>query len=97
MPDVLSGQFEWDSDKNRINQDKHRIAFEDAKTLFDEPHLRLLCANHDERRWIALGPVDGRLIAVIYTERENRIRLISARATRKSERKIYQERIGNAP
>lgn len=97
MPDIISGQFEWDSDKNRINKDKHRIAFEDDKTLFDEPHLRLLCTDHDEQRWIALGTVDGRLIAVIYTERENRIRLISARAARKSERKIYQERIGRAP
>jgi uncharacterized DUF497 family protein len=74
MPDVVDGQFEWDADKNRINQEKHRIAFEDAKALFDEPHLRLRCADHEERRWIALGPVDGRLIAVIYTERENRIR-----------------------
>lgn len=97
MPDVVSGQFEWDADKDRINREKHHIAFDDAKSLFDEPHLRLRCPDHGELRWIALGPVDGRLIAVIYTARENRIRLISARATRKSEREIYQERIGKPP
>jgi hypothetical protein len=97
MPDVISGQFEWDSEKNKANQEKHGIAFEDAKNVFDEPYLKLRCADHGETRWIALGCADGRLIAVIYTERQERIRLISARATRKSERQIYQERIGRPP
>jgi uncharacterized DUF497 family protein len=97
MPDVISGQFEWDADKNRTNREKHRIAFEDASVLFDQPHLKLRSADHGETRWIALGAVEGRMIAVIYTQRQERIRLISARAARKNERKIYEEHIGRPP
>lgn len=46
MPDVISGQFEWDSEKNKTNQEKHGIAFEDTKNVFDEPYLKLRCADH---------------------------------------------------
>ncbi len=74
---------------------KHGISFEDAIELFDAPLLRLRFDHPSEIRWIALGKAQERVIAVIYTEREGRIRIISARMARTKEREIYQQRIGD--
>jgi hypothetical protein len=92
---ITSDQFEWDLEKNEINKEKHKIAFEDAIELFDAPFLRFRSDRSGEIRWVALGKARGRVIAVIHTEREGRIRIISARMARTKEREIYQQRIGD--
>jgi uncharacterized DUF497 family protein len=92
---VILDEFEWDSDKGEANNEKHGISFEDASELFDAPFLRLRSDRSGEIRWIALGKAQERVIAVIYTEREGRIRIISARMARTNEREIYQQRIGD--
>lgn len=92
---IVSGNFEWDSEKNQANSNKHSIAFEDAVEVFGEPYLKIRSHRSSEMRWIALGKAKGRVIAVIYTERRGRIRIISARMARRNERGIYQERIGD--
>jgi hypothetical protein len=94
MNDVVSGSFEWDSEKDETNRRKHGIAFKHAATLFEEPYLRVLSTDMREERWVALGRADGQIIAVIYTERNGRIRIISARMARRHEREIYKDRIG---
>jgi uncharacterized protein len=87
--------FEWDSDKGEANKEKHGISFEDAVELFDAPYLRSLSDRSGEIRWVAFGKAQERVIAVIYTEREGRIRIISARMARTKEREIYQQRVGD--
>ena len=83
--------FEWDSEKARINKLKHRVSFETASNVFfDENRIEKLDDEHsdDEDRWKVLGKVDSVLL-VIYTEREDRTRIISARRADKDERRIY--------
>jgi hypothetical protein len=92
---VVLDAFEWDSNKGEANKEKHGISFEDAIELFDAPFLRLRSDRYGEIRWIALGEAQGRVIAVIHTEREWRIRIISARMARTEEREIFPQRIGD--
>ena len=92
---VVLDAFEWDSNKGEANKEKHGISFEDAIELFDAPFLTSRAERSGEIRWVALGRAQGRVIAVIYTEREGRIRIISARMARTKEREIHQQRIGD--
>jgi uncharacterized protein len=81
--------FEWDSSKREVNLRKHGIDFEDAVEIFDGPIL----ANRSDReevRWIAVGSLENRLIAVVFTRRAEIIRIISARRARKNEERAYR-------
>ena len=84
-------KFEWDEAKNNYNKKAHGISFETALHVFDDPYyLEVYDFEHsdDEDRYIALGKV-GEVIFVVFTERKNRIRLISARIATSSERRLY--------
>ena len=83
--------FEWDDEKNQINKRKHKISFETAANVFfDEDRIEQLDEFHsdDEERWQVIGMVDE-ILFVIYTERDDRTRIISARRADKKERRIY--------
>jgi uncharacterized DUF497 family protein len=84
-------KYEWDGAKQRANVIKHSIDFADAKEVFDDPAGYMLAARHqsDEQRFVAVGLMKGMLVAVVFTRRGDVIRIISARAARRSERKIY--------
>ena len=86
--------FEWDEDKNKLNQQLHGIAFEDAKFVFNDPYkviLPDLYHSEEEERWLAIGMV-RRVLFVVFTERgENTIRIISARVGTKAEKRLYNE------
>ena len=91
-------EFEWDEDKNILNQQKHKIRFEDAKFVFDDP-LAISdknCIVDGEQRWQIVGrykPASSVLIVVIHTIRENGteiIRIISARPLEPKERRLYE-------
>jgi uncharacterized DUF497 family protein len=97
MTDIKWGDFEWDSNKSEANWEKHGISFEQATAIFEEPYLKIASDRSGETRWLALGKAKDRVIAVIYTERRGRIRIISARAARTSERESYHRIIGDAP
>lgn len=89
-------QFEWDENKNEINRKKHRIDFETAAWVFyDENHIELYDETHsdEEERFIAIGMVGGiaAIVFVVYTPRENMIRIISARKATKQERRMYYD------
>lgn len=88
-------RFEWDEEKARNNLRNHRISFDEAKTPFDDPlYVDFFDPDHsiDERRYIIIGESErGRLLIVSYTERANRIRLISACKLTDSEQKGYEE------
>ena len=86
--------FEWDKQKAKINQRKHNISFEEASTVFDDP----LAVNFDdpdhstgENRYLIIGLSDqGKFLFVSYTDRDHKIRLISARLVTPKERRYYE-------
>ena len=86
-------KFEWDEEKNRINKRKHKISFETAAHVFyDHDYIEMYDFEHsiDEDRYIALGKV-GDVLFVVFTERKETIRLISARLATIAERRIYYD------
>ncbi|MCR4693156.1 MAG: BrnT family toxin [Firmicutes bacterium] len=93
--DMIS--FEWDENKNEINIKKHKISFEEAKTVFyDEEALVINDPEHskEEERFIILGLSKQANLLVVchcYRESDTVIRIISARKATKSETKQYNE------
>jgi len=88
-------EFEWDPQKAKSNLSKHDISFEEAKTVFEDPlYVDFYDPDHSEaeHRYIIIGESSkNRLLLVAYTERGDKIRLISARPATKQEEKAYQE------
>jgi len=84
-------QFEWDEYKNAQNVEKHGIDFVKAKDVFADPCAVTVSSKvrHSEERYLAIGIVDDRLITVVFTIRNDRTRIISARRARKNEREVY--------
>jgi uncharacterized protein len=87
-------EFKWDASKAEANLRKHGIAFEAARSVFEDDFaLEWLDADlpYGEARFAITGMAGGRLLRVVYTERNGRIRIISARrATRHEQREYYQ-------
>ena len=87
-------EFEWDEEKNKVNQRKHRISFEEAAEIFSYPMYERIDTRfqYDEVRYIGIGRNNQMLIfTVVYTEREARIRIISARRANKQEQRLYYD------
>jgi hypothetical protein len=87
--------FEWDSKKAGTNKNKHGVSFEEASSALRDP---LSVTGHDpdhsehEDRYVTFGvSSQGRLLAVSHTDRENALRIISARLATNAERYIYEE------
>ena len=86
-------KFEWDEYKNEINKKKHQISFETAAYVFDDPeYIEMFDFEHsiEEDRYIAIGQV-GEILFVVFTERKDAIRLISARLATEAERRLYYD------
>ncbi len=84
--------FEWDADKDRLNQEKHGVPFALAQlAFFDHKRIILEDLEHsdDERRYYCLGLVAGGIMTVRFTYRKEIIRIIGAGYWRKG-RKIYE-------
>jgi hypothetical protein len=88
-------RLEWDSTKNEENLEKHGISFDEASNLlrgaadsmvvFDDAH------SNDEDRFVVIGPIARGIIVVAFTERdEETIRVRSARAATRTERRRYE-------
>ena len=88
--------FEWDPYKAELNQNTHGVSFFDACEVFgDELSSSVLDPDHsmeEERRLIFGRTFDDKYLAVSYTERNGRIRLISARQMTPRERRAYEQR-----
>lgn len=93
-------QFEWDEFKNRINKAKHGVSFEEASTvfydanaiLFDDPEHSI-----KEERFLILGVSRKPHICIVshcYRDKDETIRIISARKATKREREIYNSQGG---
>jgi uncharacterized protein len=83
-------EFEWDRKKEAENIRKHGIDFDQAAIALSRPHLEARSDRNGEVRILAICPATNRIIAVIYTMREERCRIISARAARKDEQRAYR-------
>ncbi len=87
--------FEWDPRKATANAAKHAVSFEEASTVFgDSKSLTIPDPTHSavEKRFIILGRSHtGRMLIVIHTERDDHIRIISARPASRKERKTYEQ------
>jgi uncharacterized protein len=87
-------EFEWDDAKAAANLAKHKVSFETARRAFEDPFAVERDDNrehYDEPRFAILGMVDGRLLFVAYTLRDDIIRVISARGAEPYEQRIYHE------
>ena len=92
------GIFEWNLDKAKSNIGKYRVTFEEAMSSFRDP-LSLTTPDPDHSEWedrlILMGlSVRQRLLAIVYVERDENLRLISARVADSDERKEYEEEPG---
>jgi len=89
----MDDQFEWNPKKAEINRRKHGVSFAAATTVFDDPRA-LTIEEQDidgEERSITVGLDDqGRLLVVVYSDRRQRIRIISARKANEHERAEYE-------
>jgi uncharacterized protein len=87
--------FEWDSGKARTNVSKHRVSFEEAVTTFGDPLALVIddpSHSETEERFVLLGQsARRRLLVVMFTERDDTVRLISARKATRRERRDYEE------
>jgi uncharacterized DUF497 family protein len=84
--------LEWDERKADVNRLKHGIAFEVAAKVFLTPHMTKRSERNGEIRFVSIGLADGRVVAVVWTERSGGARrLISARIARKAERRDYHQ------
>ena len=96
MPDTL--RFEWDPRKAAVNRTRHKVSFEEAVTVFGDPLGRITDDprhSETEERYVLLGQsARRRLLAVMFTERGQVIRLISARKATRREGREYEENEG---
>lgn len=92
--------FEWDEKKARTNLEKHKVSFEEARTIFSDPLLLTFVDelhSEKEERLISIGLSESnRVLLAVHTEREEQeevivIRIISCRKATNAERKRYEE------
>lgn len=88
-------KFEWDKKKAQSNLKKHKVSFDEAVEVFDDPlSITILDPLHseDEERFTDIGITKKkRLLVVSYTERGSKIRIITCREATAAERKKYEE------
>jgi uncharacterized DUF497 family protein len=87
-------ELEWDQTKRESNLDKHGFDFLDARTVLNQPHLLKRLPYADELRWMAIGILHDVEVTIIYTKREESIRIISMRRARHEERRAYHALYG---
>jgi len=90
---MSTATFEWDTNKDKINQEKHGVSFFEAQRAFWDAN-RVIAEDvehsHSEERYYCFGKVDGEVMTVRFTYRNNKIRIIGAGYWRKG-KKIYEK------
>jgi len=91
--------FEWDESKNKSNQKKHRVSFEEAQTIFYDPLTKVATDpdhSQSEDRFLALGYSEMHQLLIVvhcYRKTDEVIRIISARKLTRSEQKQFEEEL----
>lgn len=84
-------EFESDPAKSAANLEKHGIDFAEAQSLWqDVMRVEIPAQTTDETRWLVIGRIEGKHWSVVGTYREQRVRIISARRSRKEEVALYE-------
>ena len=87
--------FEWDNRKAQSNKRKHGISFEEASTVFGDPlSVTIPDSGHSigEDRFVTIGiSINEKLIVVVHADRDDIIRIISARSATRHEREQYEQ------
>ena len=88
-------QFEWDPAKAAANVRRHRVSFHEAAAVLDDPLSTTFpdeAHSEDEARFVTLGVSrQGTVLVVAHTERNDAIRIISARRATRREREFYEQ------
>lgn len=88
-------EFEWNPAKAATNLRKHGVSFAEAASVFGDPLAYTFTDpdhSSDEERWLTFGLSQRRLLLVVsHTERDGRVRIVSAREATSHERKIYEQ------
>lgn len=91
----MGTQFEWDESKAETNLRKHGVSFREAGTVFSDPMATTVPDpkhSNSETRHVTVGrSLLGRMLVAVHTNREGRIRIISARCVTRQERNWYEE------
>lgn len=94
MPDrysIYTMEFEFDQKKSGSNKQKHGVDFTEAQALWDDPDLlEIPACTTDEPRYVVIGKIDGKHWSGIITRRDEYIRIISIRRSRKKEVELYE-------
>ena len=91
---IQNMEFEWDEEKNKANQKKHRVSFEESAEIFCYSIYEIVDTRFEygEVRFIGIGRNSQMIIlTVVYTEREANIRIISVRRANKKEKQLYYD------
>ena len=89
--------FEWDKNKNHINQSKHQVSFSEARLAFEDSH-RIIAIDHkhstpEETRYFCFGKVEDRVLTVRFTYRTDNIRIFGAGYWREGRKRYEQQKI----
>jgi uncharacterized protein len=88
-------EYEWDPEKERYNRQKHGVSFGEASTVFSDPlAVTVLDEDHSigELRFRTIGSTaTNRIVVVAHTDREDRVRIITARDATVRERRNYEQ------
>ena len=88
-------EFEWHEEKALLNLIKHKISFQEAKTVFDDilalDYFDELHSELEHRNIIVGNSINNRLLFVSYIDKNKKIRIISARLATKNEKKQYEK------
>jgi uncharacterized DUF497 family protein len=83
--------FEYDSEKSKLNKMKHGIDFDEVQVLWNDPErLEIPAKNIDEARYLIIAQMHGKHWSTVFTYRNEKIRLISARRSRIEEVELYE-------
>lgn len=90
-------EFEWDEAKRLANLQKHGIDFIDVSAVFDGDTVTVEDNRYSygEQRFVTFGLLQGRVVAVVHTERDELTRIISARKATNYEQRTYFEQLSN--
>lgn len=84
-------EFEFDKQKSRINKKKHGIDFIETQALWNDPdQIEIPAKTIDEKRFLIIGKISDKYWSTIITYRNEKIRIISVRRSRKEEIEIYE-------
>jgi uncharacterized protein len=84
-------RFEWDERKRQANLAKHGLDFLDADLVFRGRHYSYPSEHQGEDRWVTVGLLEAREVALVWTTRGDATRLISFRRARREERRQYRQ------